>query len=273
MRKDGSQFWASVVINPIRDKDGNLLGFAKITRDVTERREAPQALERAQEQLAQAQKMEGIGQLTGGVAHDFNNLLTVIIGNLESLQRALQAPARDGDRLARAVENAMRGAQRAASLTQRLLAFSRRQPLDPKPVDVGRLVTGMSELLRRTLGEQIAIETVLAGGLWRVLADPNQLEIAHPQSRRQRARRHAERRQAHDRDRQRLSRRGLCRGADRGRAGPVRGDLDLRHRFGHDQARSRPVPSSRSTRPRISVTAPGSACRRSTASSSSPAAT
>ncbi len=177
VRKDGSQFWASVVINPIRDKDGKLLGFAKITRDVTERREAAQALERAQEQLAQAQKMEGIGQLTGGVAHDFNNLLTVIIGNLESLQRALQVPSRDGDRLARAVENAMRGAQRAASLTQRLLAFSRRQPLDPKPVDAGRLVTGMSEILRRTLGEQIAIETVLAGGLWRVLADPNQLEI------------------------------------------------------------------------------------------------
>jgi PAS domain S-box-containing protein len=177
VRKDGSEFWANVVINPIRDEDGTLMGFAKITRDVTERRQAAQALERAQEQLAQAQKMEGIGQLTGGVAHDFNNLLTVIIGNLESLQRALQAPVPDGDRLARSVENAMRGAQRAASLTQRLLAFSRRQPLDPKPVDAGRLVIGMSELLRRTLGEQVAIETVLAGGLWRVLADPNQLEI------------------------------------------------------------------------------------------------
>jgi PAS domain S-box-containing protein len=177
VRKDGSEFWASVVINPIRDEDGKLMGFAKITRDVTERRQAAQALERAKEQLAQAQKMEGIGQLTGGVAHDFNNLLTVIIGNLESLQRGLQMPALDGDRLARSVENAMRGAQRAASLTQRLLAFSRRQPLDPKPVDAGRLVIGMSELLRRTLGEQVAIETVLAGGLWRVLADPNQLEI------------------------------------------------------------------------------------------------
>jgi PAS domain S-box-containing protein len=177
VRKDGSEFWASVVINPIRDERGELLGFAKITRDVTERREATLALQRAQEQLAQAQKMEGIGQLTGGVAHDFNNLLTVIIGNLESLQRALQVPSLDGDRLARSVENAMRGAQRAASLTQRLLAFSRRQPLDPKPVDAGRLVVGMSELLRRTLGEQVAIETVLAGGLWRVLADPNQLEI------------------------------------------------------------------------------------------------
>ena len=178
VRKDGSQFWASVVINPIRDRGGKLLGFAKITRDITERREAAQALERAKEQLAQAQKMEGIGQLTGGVAHDFNNLLTVIIGNLEAVQRALQAPPVDVGRLARSVDNAMRGAQRAASLTQRLLAFSRRQPLDPRPVDAGRLVSGMSELLRRTLGEQIAIETVLAGGLWRVLADPNQLEIS-----------------------------------------------------------------------------------------------
>jgi PAS domain S-box-containing protein len=177
VRKDGSEFWASVVINPIRDRAGKLLGFAKITRDITERREAAQALQRAQEQLAQAQKMEGIGQLTGGVAHDFNNLLTVIIGNLESMERALQTPSVDTGRLTRSVDNAMRGAQRAASLTQRLLAFSRRQPLDPKPVDAGRLVTGMSELLRRTLGEQVAIETVLAGGLWRVLADPNQLEI------------------------------------------------------------------------------------------------
>ena len=177
VRKDGTRFWASVVINPIRDKAGQLLGFAKVTRDISERKQATEALQRAQEQLAQAQKMEGIGQLTGGVAHDFNNLLTVILGNLESLQRAAQVATPSVDRMKRSIDNAMRGAQRAAALTQRLLAFSRRQPLDPKPVDSGRLVTGMSELLRRTLGEQIAIETVLAGGLWRVFADPNQLEI------------------------------------------------------------------------------------------------
>jgi PAS domain S-box-containing protein len=178
MRKDGSTFYASVVINPIRDATGELVGFAKITRDITERRESQEALQRAQEQLAQAQKMEGIGQLTGGVAHDFNNLLTIIIGNLESLQRALVSGDLDPDRMARSVDYAMRGAERAASLTQRLLAFSRRQPLDPKPTDVGRLVTGMSELLRRSLGEQIAIETVLAGGLWRVMVDANQLEVS-----------------------------------------------------------------------------------------------
>ena len=176
VRKDGSHFWASVMINRIDDRDGNLLGYAKITRDITERRAAQQELMRAQEQLAQAQKMEGIGQLTGGVAHDFNNLLTVILGNLETAQRASGSKP-NPDRLARALEHATLGAQRAASLTQRLLAFSRRSPLDPKPIEASRLVAGMSELLRRTLGEQVVVETVLAGGLWRIHADPNQLEI------------------------------------------------------------------------------------------------
>jgi PAS domain S-box-containing protein len=179
VRKDGTRFWANAIIDAIKDESGTLLGFAKITRDITERRQAQIALDKAQAQRNQAQKMEALGQLTGGVAHDFNNLLTVIIGNLESMQRAI-APGGvpDADRLARSIDHAMRGAERAASLTQRLLAFSRRQPLDPKTIDVGRLVTGMSELLRRTLGEHVAIETVLAGGLWRVLVDPNQLEVS-----------------------------------------------------------------------------------------------
>lgn len=171
VRKDGTQFWASVVINAIRDSKGEVIGFAKVTRDLTERRAA-------EERLQQSQKMEGIGQLTGGVAHDFNNLLTVIIGNLEALHRHIQDDGIDVDRLKRSVDNAMRGARRAASLTQRLLAFSRQQPLEPKSIDIGRLVTGMSDLLRRSLGEQISVETVLAGGLWRALADPNQLEVA-----------------------------------------------------------------------------------------------
>jgi PAS domain S-box-containing protein len=171
VRKDGSRFWAGVVINAIRDAKGELVGFAKITRDLTERKAA-------EERIHQAQKMEGIGQITGGVAHDFNNLLTVVIGNLESLQRHLGEDSPETDRLRRSAEGAMRGARRAESLTQRLLAFSRQQPLDPKSVDVGRLVTGMSDLLCRTLGEEIALETVLAGGLWRAHADPNQLEVA-----------------------------------------------------------------------------------------------
>ena len=178
VRKDGTRFWASVVLDSIRDDRGKLLGFAKITRDITERRSAMLALQETQQQLLQAQKMEGIGHLTGGVAHDFNNLLTIIIGNLETLQRVAEAPHVDRPRLTRLAGNAMRGAERAAALTQRLLAFSRQQPLQPRVLDVSKLVGGMSDLLRRSLGEQIAIETLLTGGLWRVHADPNQLEVA-----------------------------------------------------------------------------------------------
>ena len=159
------------MINALRSSAGEIIGFAKVTRDLTDKRAA-------EERLQQSQKMEGIGQLTGGVAHDFNNLLTIIIGNLEALHRHLNEEGLDVTRLKRSADNAMRGARRAKSLTQRLLAFSRQQPLEPKPVDVGRLVTGMSDLLRRTLGEQISVETVLAGGLWRAHADPNQLEVA-----------------------------------------------------------------------------------------------
>ena len=171
VRKDGSRFWASVVINAISGSEGEPIGFAKVTRDLTERRAAD-------ERARQAQKMEGIGQITGGVAHDFNNLLTIIIGNLETLQRNLDNRTPGHDRLRRSADNAMRGARRAESLTQRLLAFSRQQPLDPKSIELGRLVAGMSDLLRRTLGEHVTVETVLDGGLWRALADPNQLELA-----------------------------------------------------------------------------------------------
>ena len=131
--------------------------------------------ENAESALRQVQKMEAMGQLTGGIAHDFNNLLQVIIGNLEVMQRRNLV---GGDDAKRMVASALRGAQRAATLTQRLLAFARRQPLDPRLVDVNRLVTGMSELLHRTLGESITIETVLASGIWRVAADANQLENA-----------------------------------------------------------------------------------------------
>jgi PAS domain S-box-containing protein len=171
VRKDGSTFWASVVINAIHASDGSVIGFAKVTRDLTERRASD-------ERLRQAQKMEGIGQLTGGVAHDFNNLLTVIIGNLDALQQHLNEPVQNVTRLQRSTGQAMRGARRAESLTHRLLAFSRQQPLEPRAIDVGRLVSGMSDLLRRTIGEQIAVETVLGGGMWRAHADPNQLEVA-----------------------------------------------------------------------------------------------
>lgn len=145
---------------------------ATLEQQVTERTEQ---LRRNEEALRQAQKMEAVGQLTGGVAHDFNNLLQVIIGNLDTLQRNL--PQESG-RLQRAAKHAMNGAQRAASLTQRLLAFSRRQPLDPKPLDVNVLVNGLSDMIHRTLGETISVETVLGAGLWRVEADAAELEAA-----------------------------------------------------------------------------------------------
>jgi signal transduction histidine kinase len=142
--------------------------LARLREEVT-RREA------TEEQLRQAQKMEAVGRLTGGIAHDFNNLLTIIVGSLDMLGRRIA----DADARARGlIDNAMEGANRAANLTQRLLAFSRRQPLDPKPIDANKLVTAMSELLRRSLGELVSIETVLAGGLWPTFADPNQLENA-----------------------------------------------------------------------------------------------
>jgi PAS domain S-box-containing protein len=145
---------------------------ATLERQVTERTEQ---LRKNEDALRQSQKMEAVGQLTGGVAHDFNNLLQIIIGNLDTLQRNL--PAESG-RLRRAVRNATTGAHRAATLTQRLLAFSRRQPLDPKPLDVNLLVNGLSEMVHRTLGETIAVETVLGAGVWRVEADPAELEAA-----------------------------------------------------------------------------------------------
>jgi signal transduction histidine kinase/CheY-like chemotaxis protein len=127
----------------------------------------------AEETLRQSQKMEAVRQLTGGVAHDFNNLLTIIIGNLELARRKGIDESVD-----RVLRNALTGAQKAAQLTQRLLAFSRRQPLDPKSVDATRLIAGMSELLRRSLGERVEIETVGGGGLWRTEVDPTELEAA-----------------------------------------------------------------------------------------------
>ncbi|GFE86078.1 histidine kinase [Steroidobacter agaridevorans] len=168
MRKDGSRFWASVLIDPIHGPDGHVIGYAKITRDMTERR-------LMQEQLNQAQKMEAIGQLTGGVAHDFNNLLTVILGNLDIVQR--RSPA-DDERLQRAIEHATRGAERAAALTHQLLAFARRQPLNPKPTGVNQLVTTLLELIRRTLPEAITVQSRLSAGVGQVSVDPNQMESA-----------------------------------------------------------------------------------------------
>jgi PAS domain S-box-containing protein len=175
VRKDGSQFWADTVIQAIRDEDDELIGFAKVTQDVTERLKQQDALAKAQAAFVQAQKMEAVGQLSGGIAHDFNNLLTSIIGSIDLLERRGDIAV---DQQRRLLDIAKRSAERGASLTQRLLAFSRKQALDPRPLDANRLVQGMSELLRRTLGESIGIETVLAGGLWQTFVDPNHLENA-----------------------------------------------------------------------------------------------
>jgi signal transduction histidine kinase len=131
--------------------------------------------ERAETQLRQSQKMDALGKLTGGVAHDFNNMLAIIVGNLDMLLRKLGS----GDRqLREIVDRALEGARRAGSLTQRLLAFSRLQPLDPRSTDINKCVGDISEMLRRSLGETITIETVLGGGVWRALIDAPQLESA-----------------------------------------------------------------------------------------------
>ena len=175
-RKDGTRFWASVVIDPIFADDGGLIGFAKVTRDLTERREAQLELERSQQALFQSQKMEAVGQLTGGVAHDFNNLLTGITGSLDLLKiRLAQGRLNELERYVTAAQGA---AARAATLTHRLLAFARRQTLAPKSVNANSLVGGMEELIRRSVGPTMRVETVLAAGLWNCFCDPNQLENA-----------------------------------------------------------------------------------------------
>ena len=176
-----------VVENRYRHKDGSIRHFSWVAapegdmiyatgRDITAEKERQAELERTQEQLRQAQKMEAVGQLTGGIAHDFNNLLTGVIGSLDMMQRRIARG--ELDRIERYATTAMTSANRAAALTHRLLAFSRRQPLDPKPVNANRLITGMEELLRRTIGEAIRLEIVTAGGLWQTLCDPHQLESA-----------------------------------------------------------------------------------------------
>ena len=174
VRKDGTQFWANVIIDPIRNVSGAIIGFAKITRDITERRDTQKALDQAREALAHSQKMDAIGQLTGGIAHDFNNLLMVILGSLELAGKRLP----DDARVTTLISNAAQVAQRGAALTQRMLAFARRQDLDLKPIDVPALVRGMTDLLQSSLGPSVRIETHFPLKLDLVHADANQLEMA-----------------------------------------------------------------------------------------------
>ncbi|MDE2183528.1 MAG: PAS domain S-box protein [Alphaproteobacteria bacterium] len=178
VRKDGSRFWAQATVNAIRDTSGALVGFAKITRDVTDRHQAEELLAQARERLLQAKKMEAVGQLTGGVAHDFNNLLMVVIGNLEIARRNTESADPEPVRQRRYLDFALVGARRATTLTQRLLAFSRRQPLNPKPLNVNRFIAGEVEFLQRSLGETVEVEAVGGAGVWTVEADIDQLEAA-----------------------------------------------------------------------------------------------
>ncbi len=173
-RKDGSRFWAHVILDPIRTPDGTLLGFAKITRDMTEKKQAQEQLERAREAVAQSQKMEAIGQLTGGVAHDFNNLLMAVLGSLELIRKRMP----EDPKLKLLLNNAFEGARRGVSLTQRMLSFARRQELALTAVDVQALVAGMADILERSLGAMMRIETDIPDDLPKIKADANQLETA-----------------------------------------------------------------------------------------------
>jgi PAS domain S-box-containing protein len=174
VRKDGTRFWASIVIDPIRDDGGELIGFAKITRDITEAMETQRALKVTEQALFESQKMESLGQLTGGVAHDFNNLLMVILGSLEIVRKRMP----DDPRITPLLNNAIQGAQRGASLTRRMLAFARRQELSLELIDLASMVRGMSDLLNSSLGAAIHIETRFPLVLPKVKADVNQLELA-----------------------------------------------------------------------------------------------
>lgn len=200
---DGALAWIEARSINFYDPNGRAVRVVGVNVDITERKRAivqlraftesleesvrertreleaeNDARKKAEASLRQAQKMEAVGQLTGGVAHDFNNLLTIVLGGLDSIGRQLPAlgPSPAADRIARGRDMAVEGAKRAATLTSRLLAFSRLQPLEPKPADASKLITSIGELLHRTLGEQISLETVLGAALWRIHVDTNQLE-------------------------------------------------------------------------------------------------
>ena len=173
VRKDGSFFWASVVIDPIRASDGRLLGFAKITRDISERRAAQQRLEQVQRQLAESQKMEALGQLTGGVAHDFNNLLMIISGNLHKIRTEVTS-----ERAMRALGAIETASRRAASLTSQLLSFARRQSVNPQTIDLAQRIMSVREVLTSALGRTISLEVDIQAGVWPVFVDPAEFETA-----------------------------------------------------------------------------------------------
>ena len=173
MRKDGSLFWANVVIDAIRDESGKLIGFAKITRDITEKRNAQEALERAHEQLAQAQKMEALGQLTGGVAHDFNNLLMVVSGQAQSLVRRMT-----DQKNIRSLEAILAAASRGEALTRQLLTFSRRQTQNPRTVSLGQTISAFRDVLASSARGKIDLRIDIPQDVWPVSIDIPEFELA-----------------------------------------------------------------------------------------------
>ncbi len=174
VRKDGTRFWANVVIDAIRDEQGRLVGFAKITRDITERREAQAILQATQAQLAQSQKMEALGQLTGGVAHDFNNLLMVVSGNIATIKKA----AAEHPKVQRAVQAIELAGKRGEALTRQLLTFSRRQSLNPVVVRLHDAIAAIRTLLASSIGALARLEARIPPDVWAVEVDPNELELS-----------------------------------------------------------------------------------------------
>ena len=174
VRKDGSFFWASVIIDPIHDDEDKLIGFAKITRDITERRNAQISLERVQQQLAESQKMDALGQLTGGVAHDFNNLLMIVTGHIHALKKLADGNPK-ATRAAQAIELA---AQRGANLTRQLLTFSRRQRVNPEAIDVRQRFDSIREVLMSGLGGNVRLLVDIDTDLWPVTIDVSEFEVA-----------------------------------------------------------------------------------------------
>ena len=174
VRKDGTRFWASVVIDAIRSENGNLVGFAKITRDMTEKRNTQMRLEESREQLFRSQKMEALGQLTGGLAHDFNNLLTAILGACELGLRNVN----DAGKVKKMLEGVRGSAHRGASLTKQLLAFARAQPLEIKQIDLRQFFADVATLVRPSLRSDIEVVTEISDQLWPIDADAGALELA-----------------------------------------------------------------------------------------------
>lgn len=174
VRKDGTFFWASVIIDPIRHDSGDLVGYAKITRDISERREAQQKLEKMQRQLAESQKMDALGQLTGGVAHDFNNLLMIVSGNVQTLKKTVA----DDTIAKRALSAIDTATQRGASLTRQLLTFSRRQSVNPETIDVTRQIRSLQDVLNSGLGGAVSLDVGIEPDVWPVTVDITEFETA-----------------------------------------------------------------------------------------------